>query len=47
MDRIGAEPSEVEVSEVAYDPELDEAVLAFANADFEQCERSLTTLTGP
>ena len=28
----------VEVSEVAHDPELDEAVIAFANADFEQCE---------
>lgn len=47
MDRIGAEPSEVEVNEVAYDPELDEAVIAFANADFEQCEHSLTSLTGP
>lgn len=36
----------VEVSEVAHDPELDEAVIAFANADFEQCEQSLASLTG-
>lgn len=36
----------VEVSEVAHDPELDEAVIAFANADFEQCEQSLAGLTG-
>lgn len=36
----------VEVSEVAHDPELDEAVIAFANADFEQCEQSLGSLTG-
>jgi hypothetical protein len=35
----------VEVSEVAHDPELDEAVIAFANADFELCEQSLSTLT--
>ena len=36
----------VEVNEVAHDPELDEAVIAFANADFEQCEQALATLTG-
>lgn len=36
----------VEVSDVAHDPELDEAVIAFANADFEQCEQSLSALTG-
>lgn len=36
----------VEVSEVAHDPELDEAVIAFANADFEQCEQALGSLTG-
>ena len=35
---------EVEVSEVVHDPELDEAVIAFANADFVQCEQSLSTL---
>ncbi|RVT52318.1 STAS domain-containing protein [Rubrivivax albus] len=35
----------IEVSEVAHDPDLDEAVIAFANADFEQCEHSLTRLT--
>lgn len=38
-------PFSVEVSEVVHDPELDEAVIAFANADFEQCEQSLTSLT--
>jgi len=32
----------VEVTELAHDPDLDEAVIAFANADFEQCERMLT-----
>jgi ABC-type transporter Mla MlaB component len=35
------------LSEIAHDPELDEAVIAFANADFEQCEQALLTLTGP
>ncbi|MEK8049694.1 hypothetical protein AACH10_05560 [Ideonella sp. DXS22W] len=34
----------VEVSELVHDPELDEAVIAFANADFEHCEHSLTAL---
>jgi hypothetical protein len=33
------------VAEVVHDPDLDEAVIAFANADFEQCEQSLTALT--
>ncbi len=37
----------VEVSEVVHDPELDEPVIAFANADFGQCEQSLSQLTGP
>jgi hypothetical protein len=36
----------VEVTELAHDPELDEAVIAFANADFDQCERTLLALTG-
>ncbi len=40
-----ASPFSVEVSEVVHDPELDEAVIAFANADFDQCEQSLTSLT--
>jgi hypothetical protein len=39
-------PFAVEVSEVAHDPDLDEAVIAFANADFEQCEGALASLTG-
>ena len=33
--------------EVTHDPDLDEAVIAFANADFEQCEQSLAAQTGP
>ena len=37
----------VEVSEVAHDPDLDEAVIAFANADFNGCEQSLTQLISP
>ena len=40
-------PFAIEVSEVAHDPELDEAVIAFANADFEPCEQMLVALTGP
>jgi hypothetical protein len=40
-------PFEVEVSEVVHDPELDEAVIAFANAEFEHCEQSLARLTKP
>ena len=38
-------PFAVEVNEVVHDPELDEAVIAFANADFTQCELSLQALT--
>ena len=40
-------PFAVEVSEVVHDPELDEAVIAFANADFTQCEEALQLLTAP
>ncbi len=40
-------PFAVEVSEVMHDPDLDEAVIAFANADFGQCEEALQRLTGP
>ncbi len=40
-------PFAVEVSEVMHDPELDEAVIAFANADFSQCEEALQRLTSP
>jgi hypothetical protein len=39
-------PFAVEVSEVVHDPELDEAVIAFANADFAQCDDVLQHLTG-
>jgi hypothetical protein len=41
-----ANPFAVEVSEVVHDPELDEAVIAFANADFGPCEAALQSLTG-
>ena len=37
----------VDVSEIILDPDLDEAVIAFANADFEQCESSLVSLLQP
>jgi hypothetical protein len=33
--------------ELVHDPELDEAVIAFANADYDSCERSLIELTRP
>jgi hypothetical protein len=42
-----ASPFAAELAEVAHDPELDEAVIAFANADFEQCEQALAVLTSP
>ncbi len=32
-------------TEMPHDPDLDEAVIAFANADFEQCEQALAALT--
>lgn len=35
------------VAEMVHDPELDEAVIAFANADFDQCERCLLDLIQP
>jgi hypothetical protein len=41
-----AHPFAVEINEAAHDPDLDEAVIAFANADFELCEQSLSQLTG-
>ena len=34
-------------TEVTHDPDLDEAVIAFANADFEQCEQSLVGADRP
>ena len=38
-------PFAADANEVEHDPELDEAVIAFANADFELCEESLLALT--
>ena len=40
-------PFAVEVTEVVHDPELDEAVISFANADFAQCEEALQRITAP
>jgi hypothetical protein len=37
----------LEVQEVVHDPELDEAVIAFANADYDASERALTDLVRP
>ncbi|HET8868803.1 MAG TPA: hypothetical protein VFM48_00010 [Aquabacterium sp.] len=37
----------LDVAEVVHDPELDEAVIAFANADFDLCERCLLDLVNP
>jgi hypothetical protein len=41
------DPDALEVNEVVHDPELDEAVIAFANADFAHCETALTQLLRP
>jgi len=41
------QPFGQELTEVTHDPDLDEAVIAFANADFEQCEQSIASLTTP
>ena len=43
--RPGRSPSQQ--SEVTHDPDLDEAVIAFANADFEQCEQALVGADRP
>ncbi len=37
----------VEVNELVHDPELDEAVISFANADFSHCEQALAQLCKP
>ena len=41
------DPFGANLSEVVHDPELDEAVIAFANADFDQCEQALVNMTVP
>lgn len=38
---------DVQVNEIVHDPELDEAVMAFANADYAQSETALLQLTTP
>jgi hypothetical protein len=44
---LAAATPPVEVQEVVHDPELDEAVISFANADYENSERALTELVKP
>jgi hypothetical protein len=39
-------PTAIDIDDVGHDPELDGAVIAFANADFAQCERALLQLVG-
>jgi hypothetical protein len=47
LDRDAAETAPAALPAMVHDPELDEAVIAFANAEFAQCERSLSQLTQP
>jgi len=42
-----ADTFDVEVNEIAHDPDLDEAVISFANAEFEACEQALAALVAP
>jgi len=42
-----ADLPEVEVLEIKHDPELDEAVISFANADFAHSEHVLVQMTSP
>ncbi|MFZ5548811.1 MAG: STAS domain-containing protein [Pseudomonadota bacterium] len=44
---LAGDMAEVEVLEIKHDPELDEAVMAFANADFAHGEHILVQLTSP
>jgi len=41
------QPFAIEVSDLAHDPVLDEAVISFANAEFEVCERAINDLISP
>ena len=45
LDAVETAPAAL--SAMAHDPELDEAVIAFANAEFGQCEQSLSQLIQP
>ncbi len=44
---MGGIEAAVVVNEVVHDPELDEAVIYFANADFHNCEDALRRITSP
>ncbi len=47
LDLDATETAPAALPAMVHDPELDEAVIAFANAEFAQCERSLSQLTQP
>jgi hypothetical protein len=47
LDLDAAETAPAALSAMVHDPELDEAVIAFANAEFAQCERVISQLTQP
>ena len=47
LDLDAAETAPTALPAMVHDPELDEAVIAFANAEFAHCERSLAQLTQP
>lgn len=40
-------PFVVEIHEIDHDPVLDEAVISFANAEFEHCEQTISALIAP
>ena len=44
---FGSAQLAMEINEVVHDPELDEAVIAFANADFALCEQAITQMAKP
>ncbi|QPF75708.1 hypothetical protein G8A07_24190 [Roseateles sp. DAIF2] len=41
---VAEQPAAMEVNELRHDPELDEMVIAFANADYAACEQGLSAL---
>ena len=45
--KLAESTPELEVQELVHDPELDEAVISFANADYETSEHVLTDLVRP
>jgi ABC-type transporter Mla MlaB component len=47
MESAFLRPEQIQVQEGLHDPALDEAVIAFANADFDTCEDALKALLSP